>query len=93
MGKENPPLLPDGSVNVWTHLTTDGRDSIHLGENADGTHSTLPGYIEIDGVQITAEKLNQCLDQLAELENRNAGDDEYFGVLGIIKRYLGDEKP
>lgn len=44
--------------------TENGRKEVILGQNADGSYSTLPPYIEIDGVQIHPDRIHQYLEFL-----------------------------
>ncbi len=45
------------------------RKDINLGKNHDGSHTILPGYIEIDGVQVHKDRIDQYFD----LINRKGG--------------------
>ena len=55
--EREPRKLPSGMVDTESYITEEGRDEIDLGENFDESHTILPPYVEIDGVQYHPDRL------------------------------------
>lgn len=51
------------TINPDDYLTEKGRNDIDLGKNPDGTHTILPGYVDIDGVQVHPERVEAYLEE------------------------------
>ena len=60
MSKEKKTVDPE------EHLTKDGRKDIVLGENFDGSQTILPGYVDIDGVQVHPDRVEDYLKRKHE---------------------------
>ena len=58
MAEREPPKLPEK------------RDHIDMGENADGTHTILPGYISIEGAWIHPDRAHLYLARLEALKKK-----------------------
>ena len=48
----------DGSVNFEHYIDAKGRRTVDMGENYDGSHTTLPAYVDVgDGIQVHPSRL------------------------------------
>ena len=56
----------NGLINPDDYLTPEGRRTVDLGENWDGSHSTLPPYVDIDGIQIHPSRVDDYLKRREE---------------------------
>lgn len=60
----NPHADKKGLVDPNKVLNQSGREEVILGQNFDGTLSTLPAYVEIDGVQVHPDRVEEYLKKL-----------------------------
>lgn len=71
-----PRLRPDGLVDTDSYLTEDGRDEIPLGtkfdrEGVEYEDGILPPYVDIDGVQVHPDRLDDYLARLEEAQKKS----------------------
>lgn len=70
MVEKQPRKLPNGMVDTESYMTEDGREEIPMGVNHDGSQTFLTPYINIDGVQVHPERLEEYLKQIEEAEKK-----------------------
>lgn len=71
MTEQEPKRIATGLVDHEAYKTETGRDAIPLGTFADGTQSWLEPYLEIDGIQVHPDRLEQYLKRIEEEEKKS----------------------
>lgn len=56
--------IGDKGIDFSEYFDGKNRSDILLGKNADGTETVLPGYVDVDGVQVHPERLAEYLARL-----------------------------
>lgn len=71
MVEKEPRKLPNGLVDTESYMTEEGRDAIPMGVNHDGSQTYLTPYIDIDGIQVHPDRLEEYLKKLEAEEKKH----------------------